>query len=165
MVGMDKEELLSFLRSKHIVFELTEHIAVFNMREVSNIELPYPDDDAKNLFIRDDKKRQFFLLTVKGNKRVDLKFVRKTLNARPLSFANDEALKNKLQLTPGSVTPFGLLNNTDCDVCWILDKAFEGEPHRIGVHPNDNTATLWLRPEDLINLIKEHGNPVRLITL
>ena len=67
MVGMDKEELLSFLRSKHIVFELTEHIAVFNMQEVSNIELPYPDDDAKNLFIRDDKKRQFFLLTVKGN--------------------------------------------------------------------------------------------------
>ena len=48
---MDKEELLSFLRSKHSVFELTEHIAVFNMREVANIELPYPDDDDKNVFI------------------------------------------------------------------------------------------------------------------
>ena len=162
---MDKQTIYSFLKSKKIAFEVTEHAAVFNMQELSGIELPYPEDDAKNLFVRDDKKRQFFLITVKGDKRVDLKALRKTLCTRPLSFASDEVLKEKLQLTPGSVTPLGLLNNHDCDVCWILDKDFEGKPHRIGVHPNDNTATVWLRPEDLANLISEHGNPVILLPL
>jgi len=61
-------------------------------------------------------------------------------------------------LIPGAVTPMGLLNDSECKVHWFLDEAFKETPNLIGVHPNDNSATVWLNVEDLADLIKEHGN-------
>ena len=76
---MDKQDIYSYLNSKNIWYEITEHKAVFNMAELSQIYIPYPEADAKNLFIRDDKKRNYYLITVKGDKRVDLKEFRKKI--------------------------------------------------------------------------------------
>ena len=69
---MNKQEIYDYIKSKNIWFEITEHKAVFNMDELSEIEIPYPEYDAKNLFVRDDNKRNYYLITIKGNKRVDL---------------------------------------------------------------------------------------------
>ena len=69
---MDKKEIYSYFENKNISYEVVEHKAVFNMEELSEIEVPYPEYDAKNLFIRDDKKRNYYLITVRGNKRVNL---------------------------------------------------------------------------------------------
>ena len=85
------------------------------MAELSNIEIPYPEYDAKNLFVRDDKKRNYYLITVKGDKRVNLKEFRKN-NTRPLSFASADDLMGIMGLVPGAVTPLGLLNDTGCKV-------------------------------------------------
>ena len=74
---MNKEETYQYLTSQGISYEMTEHQAVFNMEELKLIDLPYPEWNAKNLFVRDDKKRNYYLITVKGNKRVDLKEFRK----------------------------------------------------------------------------------------
>ena len=84
---MNKQEIYDFIKSKNIWYEITEHKAVFNMDELSEIEIPYPEYDAKNLFVRDDKKRNYYLITVKGNKRVNLKEFRKNNVTRPLSIA------------------------------------------------------------------------------
>ena len=65
-----------------------------------------------------------------------------------------------LGLIAGAVTPLGLLNDAQRRVRWFLDRDFLGG--RIGVHPNDNTATVWLQTEDLLELVKEHGNSVEL---
>lgn len=70
---MNKQEVYDFLTSRGIEYEVTEHGAVFNMEEMSHVELPHPEADAKNLFVRDDKKRNYYLITVRGDKRVDLK--------------------------------------------------------------------------------------------
>ena len=70
---MNKQEIYSLLKEKHIWHEITEHKAVYNMAELAEIEIPYPEAEAKNLFVRDDKKRNYYLITVKGDKRVDLK--------------------------------------------------------------------------------------------
>ena len=70
---MNKQEIYEFLKSNHIWHEITEHEAVYNMTELSKIEVLYPEADAKNLFVRDNKKRNYYLITVRGNKRVDLK--------------------------------------------------------------------------------------------
>lgn len=70
--NMDKQEIYDFLEEKNIWHEITEHRAVYNMAELSQIDIPYPEADAKNLFVRDDKKRNYYLITVKGDKRVDL---------------------------------------------------------------------------------------------
>ncbi len=157
---MNKQEIYSFLEAKGIDFEVTEHKAVFSMEELSEVELPYPEADAKNLFVRDDKRRSFYLITVKGDKRVNLKEFRKQNGTRPLSFASAEELSELLQLTPGSVSPFGLFNDNECRVEFFIDSDFFDEKGIIGVHPNDNTATVWLRADDLTELIREHGNVI-----
>ena len=74
---MNREETLTVLKQNGIAFELFEHPAIFNMEEAAEIDLPWPEDEAKNLFVRDDKKRNYYLITVKGGKRVDLKQFRK----------------------------------------------------------------------------------------
>ncbi|MDO4936863.1 MAG: YbaK/EbsC family protein [Sutterellaceae bacterium] len=95
---MNKQETYAFLRSRLGDFEVTEHPAVFNMAEVAEIELPYPEVDAKNLFVRDDKRRNYYLITVMGHKRVNLKDFRKAQGLRALSLASDEDLMQFLCL-------------------------------------------------------------------
>ena len=145
--------------------EITEHKAVYNMAELTDVALPYPEADAKNLFVRDDKKRNYYLITVRGDKRVDLKEFRHKYGTRALSFASENDLMQMLGLIPGAVTPLGLLNDAECKVQLYLDEAFFAAPGLIGVHPNDNTATVWLRADDLAALIQEHGNPVHIAEL
>ena len=72
---------------------------------------------------------------------------------------------NIMELPAGSVTPLGLLNDKECKVKFYLDKDFWETPELIGVHPNDNTATVRIKTEDLINIIQEHGNSVRVIEI
>ncbi len=153
---MNKSETYEFLDSKGIKYEITEHKAVFNMGELEQVSLPYPEWDAKNLFVRDDKKINYYLITVKGNKRVDLKKFRKVHGLRALSFASAEDLLEYMKLTPGSVTPLGILNDAEHKIRFYLDSDFKD--NIIGVHPNENTATVWLRASDLMNLLREHGS-------
>lgn len=160
---MPKHEIYELLNSKNIHFEVTEHRAVFNMAEASALELPYPEDEAKNLFVRDDKKRNYYLITVKGDKKVNLKEFARQNNTRSLSFASETELKNYLGLIPGAVTPLGLLNDEECKVLFFLDRAFLESSGLIGVHPNDNTATIWLKTQDLLEIVQEHGNQIFLV--
>lgn len=106
---MNKAETYQYLCDHGISYEVTEHQAVYNMEELDAVALPYPEWDAKNLFVRDDKKRNYYLITVKGGKRVDLKEFRRAHDLRNLSFASAEDLMDILGLLPGSVTPLGLL--------------------------------------------------------
>ncbi|CCZ56174.1 ybaK/proline--tRNA ligase associated domain protein [Clostridium sp. CAG:1219] len=162
---MNKQEVYNFIKSKNIWHEITEHEAVFNMDELSKIEVPYNDCDAKNLFVRDDKKENYYLITVKGNKRVDLKEFRKRYDVRPISFASAEDLMKYLNLIPGSVSPLGLLNDKERKVKFYLDDSFFKDDKIIGIHPNDNTATVWLKVDDLINIINEHGSKIEIINI
>ena len=153
---MNKIEIYEYLTEKNIPYEITEHKAVFNMAELDSVELPYPEWDAKNLFVRDDKKKNYYLITVLGRKRVDLKEFRRQHGLRALSFASEEDLLAIMGLTPGSVSPLGILNDSECKVQFYLDAEFAG--NKIGVHPNDNTATVWMGADDLMKVLREHGN-------
>lgn len=163
---MNKLEIYEFLKNKNIWHEITEHEAVYNMEELAEVELPYPDADAKNIFVRDDKKTNYYLITVKANKRVDLKEFKEKYNTRRLSFASENDLNAIMKLIPGAVSPFGLLNDDELKVKFFIDDEFlSSENGLIGIHPNDNTATTWLKAEELINIIKEHGNQVNIIKI
>lgn len=162
---MNKDKIYELIKNKNIWYEITEHQAVFNMQELAQIKVPYPERDAKNLFIRDDKKRDYYLITVKGDKKVDLKEFRRNNNTRPLTFASSEDLMEILNLIPGAVTPLGVLNDKERKVIVFIDEFFKEEPSIIGIHPNNNTATIWLYTKDLIDIIKEHGNAVEIINI
>lgn len=165
MKQWDKAAVYQLLTERGIWHEITEHPAVYNMEEMAAVDLPYPEADGKNLFLRDDKKRHYYLLTLRGDKRVDLKAFRQANGTRPLSFASAEDLQAKLGLLPGAVTPLGALNDREGQVEVFLDQDFLAPPGLIGVHPNDNTATLWLRTEDLIALLRDHGTVVHVVSL
>ena len=160
---MKKAEIYQYLTGKGISYEVTEHGAVYNMEDLATMDLPYPDSDAKNLFVRDDKKRKYYLITVKGEKRVNLKEFRKAHGLRNLSFASPDDLMAIMGLIPGAVTPLGLLNAEEKKVIFYLDQ--ELEDSLIGVHPNDNTATVWMQSKDLMMLLKEHGTEVHVVEI
>ncbi|CEO90356.1 MAG TPA: prolyl-tRNA synthetase associated domain-containing protein [Syntrophaceticus sp.] len=159
-----RQKVFDIMKSMNIPYDVTEHPAVYTMEEMEKLNIDSNNEVVKNLFIRDDKKKRFFLIVLQKNKRADLKEIRKQLNCRPLSFASEKYLFKLMGLNTGAVSPFGVLNDVDCTVEVVLDKdilAFE----RIGVHPNDNTATVWIRPQDLELIIRNHGNDISYIEI
>lgn len=162
MSKMTKDEIISFLKEHNICFDEVKHKAVYNMEEVLDVDIPNYKCIAKNVFVRDDKKNNYYLISINGKKRVDLKNFRKEYNTRSLSMASIEELKSILKLTPGEVTPFGLLNDEYAIVHFFIDEYFFKEG-KIGVHPNENTTTIFMNTEDLIKIIKNHGNEVTIL--
>lgn len=160
---MNKEEIYQLLDRCNIWHEITEHEAVYNMEDLAQVPLPYPEADAKNLFVRDDKKRNYYLITVVGSKSVPLKTFQARYQTRRLSFASEKDLLDILGLHPGSVTPLGLLNDKGHRAELYLDPDFLKGRGLIGVHPNENTATVWLKTEDLIHLLEEAGVTVHVM--
>ena len=156
---MKKDDVYDFIKSRGIWYEITNHKAVFCMEDLKDVALPYRDGNAKNLFVCDDKKRNYYLIMVKEEKRVNLSLFREKYNTRRLSFASSEDLEKILGLFPGAVSPLGLLNDEERQVKFYLDSDFHDDDI-IGMHPNDNTATLWLKVKDLKDVIKDHGNEV-----
>ena len=146
---MTKQETYEYLTAHGVEYEVIEHPAVFNMAEAAGIHLPHPEADAKNLFVRDDKKLHYYMITVMGDKKVDLKQFRKQNGLRSLSFASADDLMSIMGLIPGAVTPLGLLNDRERRVELYLDAAFS---ELIAVHPNENTATVLMN-------IKALGTP------
>lgn len=159
---MNKQEIYEYLKENGIKHEITEHGAVFSMRELGAVSLPYPDRDAKNLFLLDDKKQKYYLITVMGDKRVDIKAFRRAHGTRPLNFAPPEALAAIFEVQPGSVSPLGALNDENREVKVFLDADFFDGNEIIGVHPNDNTATVWLNSTDLKSILESHGTDVEI---
>ena len=161
---MNKDQIYEYLGIRTIWFEVDSHKAVYNMADLLDVDISYPEGDAKNLFLCDDKKINYYLITVKGDKRVNLSKFRRDNGTRPLSFASSEELENIMGLIPGSVTPLGILNDKNKKVTVFIDSEFK-PLDIIGVHPNDNTATLWLKTKDLIDIIKDNGNVVTVVDI
>ena len=101
---MNKNEICALLARSGIAYELVDHPAVYTMEDLAALSLPHPEAEAKNLFLRDDK-RNYLLLTIPGEKRVNLKAFQKANRLRKLSFGSAEDLEALLGLHPGSVTP------------------------------------------------------------
>ena len=101
-------------------------------------------------------------MTVPDERRVDLKWLSSALGTSKLSFASAERLDKYLGVPQGSVSPFGILNDESRSVIFAADSALTSLPV-IGVHPNDNTATVFLSFADLRQIIENHGNSVVLL--
>lgn len=158
-----KEEVKVFLKEKGIPFHWVEHKAVYTIEEMEELGLEKMEETAKNLFLRDQKGKCHFLVVIRADKQVNLKELGEKLGGVRLSFASEERLEKYLGLKKGAVTPLGILNDTACAVKVFLDKDFLGK-EEIGVHPNDNTASVYLKTADLMQMIKEHGNSLEVLS-
>ncbi len=158
-----KQEVYALLNERGIEYEAIEHEAVYNMEEADALELPHREAGTKNLFIRDDKKRSYYVVSIPEHDRLDLKALREKLGSRPLKFAQDNELMDLMGLIPGQVTPFGTLNDTEHKVKVLISDYFRGG--LMDAHPNDNTATMILKADDVVELLKSFGVDVSYIKL
>jgi Ala-tRNA(Pro) deacylase len=142
-----------FLEKKGIDYVLHEHTAVFTCEEAEKHCSNVPGVPSKNLFLRDDKKRRYFLVILDAKKRADLKKLGEELGVKRLSFANSDELKEKLGLEPGEVSIFGLLNDSEREVELFFEKEFLNAPV-VNFHPNRNTASIELTNEMLKIFLK-----------
>ncbi len=157
-----KQEVRAFLDEKGIQYEWVEHKAVFTIAEMEELGLESMDEIAKNLFLRDQKGKRHFLVVIKGEKQANLKELGELLGVGKLSFASEERLEKYMGLKKGSVSPLGILNDTDCAVEVFFDSDFVNM-EKIGVHPNENTASVYLSAKDLLEIIREHGNKLEIV--
>ena len=134
------------------------------MAEAVAAGIPHRELGAKNLFLRDDKHRAYYLVCLPDEKNVPLREIQERLGSRRLSFASERDLRAMLGLVPGSVTPLGALNDAEGRVEFVLDQALV-DAGRLTVHPCDNTATVLIATSDLIALLRERGHDVRVVDL
>ena len=156
--------MLARLDELDIPYELTEHPAVYTIADMEALGLLEQGEVCKNLFVRDNKGRQHFLVVAPEERAIDLKALATVLDSTRLSFASAERLEKYLGVATGAVSPFGVINDGEHEVVVALDAGLKGNP-RIGVHPNDNTATVWLKAEDLVQLLRDHGTAVDIVEL
>ena len=117
---------MPLLRARNIPYEETAHPAVWSMEELHALCLPGEERILKNLFLQDDKKRRYYLVAIDGGRTADLKALRRTLDSRPLRFADAADLERLLGLLPGQVTPLGALRAPAGTVTVVLDASLRG---------------------------------------
>lgn len=164
MRASNKQEMYDILKEMNIDYSVTEHKPVYTIDEMNDLGMENIDHVIKNLFIRDDKKKNYYLVLVQKDKTVNLNKLKETINSRRLSFASEEDLEKYLGLKKGAVSPLGIVNDENKFVKVIIDRDIKNLEF-IGVHPMENTATVWINVEDLQKLIKSNGNFVNFVSM
>ena len=149
-----KQEVIVKLDEMKINYTLIEHEPVYTIEEMEKIDIENIDYIVKNLFLRDAKGKKHYLVVADKDQKIDLKTLQEKIGSTKLSFASEDRLQKYLKLTKGAVSPFGILNDEEAEVEVVFDKNIVGRSH-IGVHPNDNSATVVLSYEDLEKIVKE----------
>ncbi|WP_310032890.1 prolyl-tRNA synthetase associated domain-containing protein [Caulobacter rhizosphaerae] len=134
-----RADLLSFLDAHGVAHATLDHPPVFRVEEGLEIKAALPGGHTKNLFLK-DAKGQLWLISALGETAIDLKRLHTVIGSARLSFGNAELMLETLGVTPGSVTAFGLINDTDHRVRFVLDAALaKADP--VNFHPLSNDAT------------------------
>ena len=148
-------DLYKILNKLNIDYKEIEHETVYTIEQAQNIKCSICGVGCKTLFLT-DKKGKYFLLMLNENKRANIKELTKILKVSKLSFASSEELKNILNLEQGSVSPLGIIYDSENLVTLIIDKDLKDK--KILVHPNTNTKTVSIDYNDLIKFIENENH-------
>ncbi len=150
------------LHKLHIPYERFAHRPAMTMADCAVFDAEKNAAHCKNLFLTNRQGTQFYLLLVVGDKPFQTGRVSRALGVSRLSFGTPEQLLQTLGLTPGSVTPMSLLNDTAHKVHVLLDRDV-ADWENIIVHPNVNTASIVLKTADLLRFIEYCGSPITYV--
>ena len=161
-----QEKVYEALDSLGIEYKVIHHEAVSTIEDMDAMGIFTDGEVCKNLFLRNANGKTHYVVSMLKDKHPDIqKDIRGQLGCSRLSFGSDERLMKHMGLMPGAVSPFGILNDESAEVNVVLDSDLKSVDGYIGFHPNDNTAFLWLRFNDLIKFIKSRGNDVYYINI
>lgn len=155
------QELLFILDELGISNQTTDHAPVMTVAESQNLRGLIPGHHSKNLFLK-DKKGQLWLVVADEEQLIDLKLLRKQIGAANLSFAKADLLMDKLGVTPGSVTPFSIINDPNQDVQVVLDTTL-ASAEQVSFHPLINTQSTTLSGTDLLRFLRAYSHEPMLL--
>ena len=158
-----RARLYALVAERGIDMPEVSHPPVFTVGEAEAHPHGLPGLDTKNLFLK-DAKGQLFLLTARSDRRIDMKALPAIIGSKRLSFGSADTLLEALGVTPGSVTPLAMINDTARRVRFCLDRAL-AEAEHVVCHPLVNTASVGFRAADLLRLLAAMGVDATIVDL
>jgi Ala-tRNA(Pro) deacylase len=159
-----EQAVVARLRELGISFARHEHPPAATVEQAEKYWADIDATHCKNLFLRNQKGTRHYLVVLVAAKKADLRAVADQIGDGKLSFASPERLMTHLGLTPGSVSPFGLLNDRDRHVRVVLDRDLKAAS-RVSFHPNINTVTLTVALADFLKFLDACGHTVQYVTV
>lgn len=163
---LEKEvRVYELLDSLGIEYERIDHEAVMTIDACEAIDRALDATICKNLFLCNRQKTVFYLLMIPGDKRFQTKELSAQIGSARLSFADAEYMEKYLDITPGSVSVMGLMNDKENAVQLLMDEDVANVPY-IGCHPCINTSSLRIKTEDMLEkIIPAMGHEIRFVKL
>ncbi len=159
-----QKELYEVLARLDIQFDYHEHPPLATIEEAIIHWKDYDSGRCKNIFFRNHKGNRHYLVILEHLRKLDIHDLEKRLRQGKLTFASDARLKKYLGLEPGSVSPFGLINDNDNHVHVFIDEKLK-EYKRLAFHPNVNTASLVISKPDFLRFLEYSGNTWEFLKL
>lgn len=156
--------IYEFLAEQQIPYEKYEHEPLFTAEDGLKLRKTQSGGHAKNLFLRSKKEKNYYLVVIEISKRANLKALAQTLGQSDFTFASPEELLDILGVTPGSVSPFALINDQVHKLQVIVDMDLLRE-QKVYFHPNINTATLGIAATDFLKFLNACGHNVQQLAL
>jgi Ala-tRNA(Pro) deacylase len=159
-----QKELYALLENLDIKFEYHEHPPVATIEDALTHWKDYNSGRCKNIFFRNHKGDRHYLVILEHLAKLDIRDLEKRLRQGKLTFASDKRLMHYLGVEPGSVSPFGLINDTDKHVHLFIDERLK-DCERLTFHPNINTASLVISKSDFLRFLEFTGNSFEFLKL
>jgi Ala-tRNA(Pro) deacylase len=159
-----ERKVVARLRELGIAFTRHEHPPVATVEAAEQYWAGIDATHCKNLFLRNQKGNRHYLVILIASKKADLRAVADQIGDGKLSFASPERLMTHLGVTPGSVSPFGLIHDRDRHVRVVLDRDLK-TASRVSFHPNINTVTLTIARDDFQRFLDACGNVVQHVSV
>lgn len=151
------QQVFDALKKLDIPFEVHYHPPTPTIEDVLQFWDLNETMHCKNLFFRNHKGNRHYMVVFHCLKNLNIRDLELRLRQGKLTFASPERMQKYLGLSPGSVSPFGLLNDREKHVYVFVDKNLLNYP-RLSFHPNDNTASLSISTNDFVRFLKSSGN-------
>lgn len=157
-------KLYQILSDLNIQYKYHEHPAIPTIEAAKEYWKDLIAGHCKNLFFRNHKGKKHYLVVFDYAQNLAIRDLEQRLKQGKLSFASERRMDKYLGVKAGSVSPFNLINDTENHVHVFLDKNLLSHQH-LSFHPNDNTATLVITKDDLINFLDWNGNTYEFLEL
>lgn len=152
------------LKELDIPFELVEHEPALTTKQADAFIEGIEGVRTKTMFLTNKKKTQYYLLIMDDKKSLDMDLFKELVSANRIRMASVDSLFEKMQLPPGTVSPFGLLNNEEKDIQVYFDKEIINE-ERMSFHPNTNEKTIFVSTKDLFKFLQDLGYSYQVLEL
>lgn len=156
------DQLYQYLRELNIPFDYYEHPPVHTIEETLKYKKHIETTLCKNIFLRNHKGNKHYLVVLRHDKKLNIADLEGKLKQGKLTFASEKRLQKYLGLLPGSVSPFGLINDTEQHVFLYIDQDLK-EAEKLSFHPNVNTASLVISTADFFRYLHSRGNEYTFI--